>query len=382
MLGLVSVVTLAASGASGALFWDGQQNDTGGNGTWDTNVANEVWDDGSLGGTQQAWVSGSAVVFAGTAGTVSVGANITVGGGNPNWVINTGGYTFLADGTNRTITIANTFRVDTADNNTATVGSTTAGQQVSLNLGGAGRVFDIADGDSLVLFNAVTNGALFKDGAGTMRLNNAASTYTGQTFVRGGLLLVNGSLSSQPGNAISINVLDTAAPVDSATLGGNGTILRHIGSMDGLSTTQRATISPGDPAITGGVGTLTVGSAGNARNVLFEDFSRLTIDLSGATSDRLVIIGDLTLSAGLDHDLLFVGTADGVTEYTLATYTGTLTGTFKTVTNLPTGYTLDYGTGSNSAITLVKVIPEPATLALLALGAGMMLGRNRRRRGN
>jgi len=43
------------------------------------------------------------------------------------------------------------------------------------------------------------------------------------------------------------------------------------------------------------------------------------------------------------------------TPYTLATYSGTLTGTFAST---PSGYTVNYGSGTNSAITLTKVASD------------------------
>ena len=44
------------------------------------------------------------------------------------------------------------------------------------------------------------------------------------------------------------------------------------------------------------------------------------------------------------------------TPYTIATYTGTLTGTFASA---PSGYTVNYGTGTNDIITLTKSAVTP-----------------------
>jgi hypothetical protein len=50
-------------------------------------------------------------------------------------------------------------------------------------------------------------------------------------------------------------------------------------------------------------------------------------------------------------DILDVtGTGTG-SSWTIASYTGTLTGTFDTL-NIPSGYTISYGAGTNSVITL------------------------------
>ena len=49
----------------------------------------------------------------------------------------------------------------------------------------------------------------------------------------------------------------------------------------------------------------------------------------------------------------------GGSAYTLATYSGALTGAFSIINNLPTGYILDYGTGTNGSIRLT--LPPPGS---------------------
>jgi hypothetical protein len=75
--------------------------------------------------------------------------------------------------------------------------------------------------------------------------------------------------------------------------------------------------------------------------------SHLAIELSGASADKLSITGNLDLSA-LANILDVTGPGTG-SSWVIASYTGTLTGTFETITS---GYSVDYGTGSNSQITL------------------------------
>ena len=104
------------------------------------------------------------------------------------------------------------------------------------------------------------------------------------------------------------------------------------------------------------------------------NYGVLLIEVSGAQADRVDVVGNLYLSSALDM-LAISGTLSGTTSYVIASYTGTLTGTFNTIPSIPTPYRLDYGTGSNSVISLM--IPEPSTALVLALGALAL----RRRRG-
>jgi autotransporter-associated beta strand protein len=74
------------------------------------------------------------------------------------------------------------------------------------------------------------------------------------------------------------------------------------------------------------------------------------LDAAGAGASGRIAAASLNLSdANLAFDIS--GTLDDV-QYVLANYSGTLTGTF--AVSPPTGYTFDYGTGTNSQIKLVS----------------------------
>ena len=186
---------------------------------------------------------------------------------------------------------------------------------------------------------------LTKAGSGTLILAGA-NTYTGQTTVSAGTLLINGNESAATGPVV-VNTGGTLGGV--GTIGGAVTV--HAGG----------TINPGQ----GGVGTLTLSSA-----LTFSSAGTLatySVDLSGATSDKLVIGGPLGLS-GTHDQISFNGSADGTTTYVLATYASE-SGIFDTVTGLPANYTLVYGPTELD----LTPIPEPGTwlaaaLALAAVG--------------
>ncbi len=146
-------------------------------------------------------------------------------------------------------------------------------------------------------------------------------------------------------------VIDTGATLDTgagaftigstqaSTLVGTGKI---IGS-GGVTVAAGSTIAPG----LAGLGTLTVGN--------FTIGGSLQIDATNApTSDQLIVLGNLTLSAG--STLLLPGTNTyGTADITFATYTGALLGTFTNTTGLPGNYLVDYTTPN--AIKLVFNTP-------------------------
>lgn len=77
----VVAVVMAAGAAQGAsLYWDGNGDGTrGGDGTW--NTSGSSWWTAASGGTLQAWangVNGNSAYLGGTAGTLTLGADVTV----------------------------------------------------------------------------------------------------------------------------------------------------------------------------------------------------------------------------------------------------------------------------------------------------------------
>lgn len=164
--------------------------------------------------------------------------------------------------------------------------------------------------------------SLTKTGSGTLTIANT-NTFTGDTTVSGGTLAVTGALGA------------TEMLIESgATLTGTGTI--------GGAVEIQGTLAPG-----AGVGTLSVG----AGPVLL--LGTYACDLDGATVDKLAVTGSLDITdATLNLNVLSAPTAS---YYLIATYTGTLTGTFASV---PEGYLLD--TSEAGKVALRIVTPPPA----------------------
>lgn len=160
------------------------------------------------------------------------------------------------------------------------------------------------------------------DGAGTVSITkngtgrqilSGPNTYTGETFVTGGVLQVDGSLSA----ASVVTMINSS--------------LQGTGTIHGPVTTNNAgAISPAGTA----VGTLNVGTTTLA------GFLEATV--SGATGDLLNVTGDLTVTDAM----LNVSQATPATapKYVLVKYTGTLTGTLTVAGSLPAGYSLTHDT--------------------------------------
>lgn len=150
------------------------------------------------------------------------------------------------------------------------------------------------DGDGL-------GGGLTKTGDGFLQLNGA-NLYTGTTTVSAG------------------------------SVGGTGSVAGP------LVVEATGTLAPGTSA-----GTFTAGDTTISGSYAYE--------IDGAAGDTLVVNGNLSLTgATLAITELNPGTAG---SYVVAQYSGSLTGTFA-VTGLPGGWSIDYGTGTNSQITLIN----------------------------
>lgn len=192
--------------------------------------------------------------------------------------------------------------------------------QLIVNTSGSNSYFyngNIRDVDGGTLGGTI---ALTKSGTGTQILAGNMS-YSGATTVLGGTLQLNNNLTN------SYVTVETGG-----TLAGTATV------TPGLTVNAGGILSPG---ITG-TGTLTAG------NTLIDGTYVCQID--GASNDRLTVNGSLDITdAALQLEIVNAPTAN---VYILASYTGSLDGTFS-VTGVPAGYAVDYNVGT-SQIRLVK----------------------------
>ena len=216
-----------------------------------------------------------------------------------------------------------------------------------------GAILAFNRSDALTIGNAITGaGSVLQVGGGTTLLTNG-NTFTGGTTVSGGTLLANNGTGSATGTG---DVLVEAG----ATLGGTGTISGNT-SLAGTATLTGGTVTD--------VGTLTFGgdltTAGGSTWLinLVQDTTMMSdlIQVQG-TGATLAISGSIL-------NLVTTGNFSVGNTYTIANYSSR-TGFFSGLNegDLISGYQINYGNGTNGAITLTAV-PEPATVIfLLVLG--------------
>ncbi len=233
------------------------------------------------------------------------------------------------------------------------------------------------------------SGALNKSGNGALTITGANS-YSGGTTVSAGRVLVNNTTGSGTGTG--------AVTVNGGTFGGSGSI------TGGLTLNSTGRISAGDSAGSSRVGTFTSGNqtwnGGAAMDLEIKDAA----STAGTGWDLLSINGTLAINATsgnkftIDISTLTLANVAGNAAnfndstgytWTIATTTGGITGFDASAFNLITsGFSNPLNGSSQFFISLVDsgnglaitYVPEPSTIALGLIGAGVIAGRFFRRR--
>lgn len=264
-------------------------------------------------------VTGTSAAFPAATQSHAHLGNLTLNAGTVDFTYATTGSAY----NNESFQFNGTLTVGGSAASTIQSAESTANQGIALS---GNRTFAVADATGnaspdLIITAEVensdsNNGALTKTGTGTLSLTSANSYSAGTTISAGTLLADNGFSGSATGTgAVSVAV--------GATLGGDGGATGAI--------TAAGTLAPGN--LTTPLGLLRLGAT-----TLTGSYA---CQINGTLFDELDITGNLVLTGAT---LALSPTGAGATEasYVLASWTGTRTGTFTTVTGLPGGYFLIY----------------------------------------
>jgi len=339
---------------------------------------------------------GSLGDYSGSSGTVTVdgsgsiwnnGGTLYVGG----WGDDPGGTGSLTVKNGGQVTVGDTLKMLKADSEVTVSGATlTAGALEGST--GTIRITDPVEGTALtvgsgtfsgIILDDTGPGSLTKVGVGTLALTGA-STYSGGTTLSAGTLFVNNTSGSGTGSGtVTVN--------STGTLGGTGTI--------GGATTISGHHAPGSSA---GIQTFLSDLTYNASSdVTWELVANTPTQGPPAVFDQIVVGGDLDFAGATDLALVFNATGSAVDwfdafwntpqswlVYDVAGMTSNFANLSLTVDNwadstgalfntaLPSG---SFSLSQSGQDVMLNYAPEPATLALLALGGVAALARRRRR---
>jgi len=196
-----SLLAISSTQAQSTLFWSGNGTSQGGEGTWDT--TEERWGTDEGGPYTSIWNNSNndTAVFAGTAGTVTLGTGITAGG----LTFNTAGYTI----TGNTLTLA----------------------------GASAPIVNVATGTSTIASNIAGTAGLEKSGTGTLVLTNSNNPLSGAITISAGTLQIGNNTASSLGSGTyagnisidtdaNLHIYSTSDQTLSGIISGDGDLLK------------------------------------------------------------------------------------------------------------------------------------------------------------
>ena len=272
---------------------------------------------GAIGGTGGLTLDGGTQTLSGVntysgATTINAGTLALTGAGR------------LASATSVTLTGASSaLDLSAGVNQTVTHLSGVAGSRVVL-----GGTLTLADDSSQTFSGSVSgNGALIKQGTGTLTLNGVSSGFAGSTTVAGGTLAVGDAANASAvlGGNVLVNAL--------GTLRGHGTVAGNISSS--------GVVAPG-----GSIGTLSLGG-----NYTQGSTGTLAIEVSPTDASQLRVGGAAALGGSLA--IVFDPGTYTARRYTVLIAASGVTGRFANVSTATAGANLgtlqtsvDYGTNA------------------------------------
>ena len=230
-----------------------------------------------------------------------------------------------------------------------------------------------------------------KSGAGTININDTgyrAEDQGGGWEINNGTMLLNGNPtydnrtngSDITGSGLEIDNVATTSLSNAqtyATLGGNGTTAVAI-KADGAN----SSITPGDPTVNGGIGTLTLNGGLTAIDGLTLNFV-----LNAAGESSLLDVPDLNLNGTVQVNLTTLDSVATDESYLLVSggsgANWTLGNDLSFDFSAPAGYTVEsYNLDSTGDTLSVQFgsVPEPSTWALVSFGTLLLIGSARFRK--
>ena len=319
---------------------------------------------------------------------------------------------YLTDTPGMTITSPIVFQSGGGTLGGALAATTTIASVETVGYSGTNMDLTSAAGGRVNFTGDIHNGnnySIVKVGAGTIALDDTQGRGEDQNAgweVQNGTMLINGSDSNRingnnqgtslTGSGLQIDNVATASLVHNvqtyATLGGTGDTHVAVTAVGANSS-----ITPGDPTVNGGIGTLTLNGGLTASSGLTLNF---VLDGEGfvpGVDSSLLEVPTLSLNGVVTVNFTTVDTVLTGTPYTVM-YGGNGTTSWTAGDNLsfdisaPAGYALDetYGTGgymfdtggSGDDFLSVQFVaaPEPSTWALMGLGVVLVAGAARFRK--
>jgi autotransporter-associated beta strand protein len=259
----LSLCLSAIPAHAGSLFWDGTTSTgdaDGGNGTWNSALTN--WDTLATGGADSVWTNANndTAVFGGAAGTVLLGAPITVGG----LQFDTAGYLV---------------------------------QTNTLTFGVSGNIVTNADATINSAIGAATDLTVTKTGSGTLTLGGN-NTYAGNTTIS------NGTLKAGATTALSANSAYSVGAGAFLDLGGFSNTIKSLSTTTGTITnsTGNATLTISTMAATAQLFTGSLALKWNGVQGGNTVLSNINNAFSGGTTlggvNARILLGNTTIGAG------------------------------------------------------------------------------------
>jgi fibronectin-binding autotransporter adhesin len=233
----------------------------------------------------------------------------------------------------------------------------------TVQVGNGGAVIDTNGFTFTITEGLIANGSggLTKNNSGTLTLAGN-STYTGNTAVTAGSLVVTGNISTSLLTTVSNN----------ASLSGSGTVgavnIHHGGTL-------APGTSPGTLTIAGALGL-------NETSILSFELNPLDMTPGGGINDLVTGISNLTLN-GLLNVVATSGSFTGLTSgsWRLFDYSSTLSNNILSLNSMPaldSGYIWQIDTATSGQVNLnIAAVPEPAAALLGSIGILTLLRRRR-----